>query len=199
MIEIELKRIADSLEKLVGILGNPQKVSGDAQPAVVRVPNATAKNSTAEAPSDTAAAQAAASPAVLAGEVKTMRSRADIKLALDNLGVSYNDRLRTENLEALLIEAEKNGGAVKPADVQADFFGDTPPATAPKAAAKVYTVPEAIEIGKRLAAKFGPDKTLTIIGSYQCTKISEIAEKGQLQDFVTKVLAKEKEYETVKK
>lgn len=206
MLEVELKRIADSLEKLVGILGNPQKVSGDAQPVVVRVPAPTKENSTASAPAQTAEA------AAVTGEVKTARSRADIKQALDNLGISYNDRLRTENLEAMLIEAEKNGGSAKPvvtpamtaapvpSDVQADFFGDqAPAAAAAKPATKEYTVAEGIELAKRLAAKFGPDKTVSIINSYGAVNVTQIAEKGKLQEFCAAVLKKEKDYESNKK
>lgn len=213
MIEVELKRIADALEKLVVLIGNPMRTVPAAAPAAA----GNNRRETEELNTKTEPA-----PAVT-GEVKTVRSRADIKQALDNLGISYNDRLRTENLEAMLIEAEKNGGSAKPAvaagqpaaaaepaakapakaaapvpaDVQSDFFGDSAPAPA-KPAAKVYTVNEGIELAKRLAAKFGPDKAVSIIQSYGAQTVTQIAEKGKLQEFCAEVLKKEKDYEAKK-
>lgn len=207
MIEVEVKRIADALEKLVVLIGNPMRT-------VVALPENTGSRTAAPA------ADAAPEKPAVTGEVKTVRSRADIKQALDNLGISYNDRLRTENLEAMLIEAEKNGGTAKPAitttpaaaaadkapvkaaapvpaDVQADFFGDTAPAPA-KPAAKAFTVNEGIELAKRLAAKFGPDKAVSIIQSYGAQTVTQIAEKGKLQEFCAEVLKKEKDYEAKK-
>lgn len=159
-------------------------------------------------------------------------TRAEIKLKLENLGIPFNDRLRTENLELLLSGAEK-GGNVLPAATEAkeplseaqkleekqhapndpthapdasnivfnrekaetDFFGEPVTGGAGEPAAKLYTIAEAVEIAKRLAAKFGPDKTVAIIQSYGVANITMINEKGKLQDFVAKVLKREKEYE----
>lgn len=204
MIEIELKRIADALEKLVIYMANPMQ----------KIPNLAIKGPSpadAVALSDQAAREAEhqTQAAGIAGEVKTMRSRADIKQELDNLGIAYNDRLRTENLEKLLEDTKASAGkpaaaptaevtkAPVPADVQADFFGDTK--AAPAAPAKVlYTIEQGIDFAKRLAAKFGPDKTVSIIQSYGAATVSQIAEKGKLQEFCAEILKKEKDYEAKK-
>lgn len=130
-------------------------------------------------------------------------SRQEIKDRLTELGVEFNDRLGTKNLLKLLEKTEHPGkdAPVKEPEPQTsdDPFGDGA-AAAPepaKPAAKQYTVQEAIDIAKRLAAKFGPDKSVAIIQSYESKTISEIDAKGKLQEFVEKVIAKEKELEAV--
>lgn len=177
MIELELKRIADALEKIV--------------PCLVKL-NVTAGPETSSADISVTLPPKPETEAMIPGEVKTLRSRQEIKQELDNLGIEYNDKLRTDSLEKILDKAKEERAAK-------DLF-DTPVAPAAPAAPvekkKEYTVPEAIEIAKRLASKFGADKTVSIITSYSCQTISQIAEKGQLQDFVAKVIAKEKEYES---
>jgi hypothetical protein len=204
MIEIELKRIADALEKLVES-GGPKIVLQDRTTIVA--PTAAAalgKQAAAEAEHQEGAMQ-------IAGEVKTTRSRADIKQELDDLGIAYNDRLRTENLEKLLEDVKTAAGkpasaapaAVKapvPADVQSDFFGNEAPAPAAPKKVEVlpYTIEQGIDFAKRLAAKFGPDKTVSIIQSYGAGTVTQIAEKGKLQEFCMEVLKKEKDYEAKK-
>lgn len=210
MIEIELKRIADALEKLVTHMANPMLktpnlvIKGDSPASVAGLVEQAARE-----------AERQAQAAVIAGEVKSGRSRADIKQELDDLGIAYNDRLRTENLEKLLEDVKVSAGkppaatttataavvkAPVPADVQADFFGDTK--TVPASPAKIevlpYTIEQGIDFAKRLAAKFGPDKTVSIIQSYGAATVSQIAEKGKLQEFCAEILKKEKDYEAKK-
>ena len=212
-IEQSLERIAIALEKITGVKPD------DLKPTPAATQTATQAQIAAAAPQQQSNAELAQDAG--GAPVTTKRSRAEIKEKLDQLGIQYNDRLRTENLEKILEDAEaaKNGGTVKAAAAPAaddpfnekkqpaaapvkkekatDVFGEElPPAQQPKE--KVYTVQEGIDIAKRLAAKFGADKTVAIIQSYECQNITQINEKGKLQDFVSKVLAKEKEYEAKK-
>ena len=218
-IEQDLKRIADALEKIAGIPAGVLNAAPEKTAAEVKAAAPAAAAPKLQASAAELAQDAGGSP------VTTKRSRQEIKEKLDQMGIQYNDRLRTENLEKILEDAEaaKNGGTVKaaaqaPAPVQQDdpFNEKKQPAAAPAKAEKatdvfgealpenqqpkqkVYTVQEAIDIAKRLAAKFGADKTVAIIQSYECQNITQIDGKGKLQDFVTKVLAKEKEYEAKK-
>jgi hypothetical protein len=86
--------------------------------------------------------------------------------------------------------------AAPAAPVAAKLSGKVPAAAVAAAPAKVkYTVEQAIEFAKRLAAKFGPDKSVAIINSYGCKNVTEINAAGKLQDFVAKILAKEREHE----
>lgn len=200
MIEQTLERIAAALEKIAGI---------DPPVLLKQIPAATMTATEVRARQEETAPTA---EETTAGVVTTKRSRQEIKEKLDNMGIQYNDRLRTENLEKILEDAEKKGPVpitdMPPAKDWAkaegpaadDPFGEKPKAAAPAQApvvekVKEYTVEEAIVIAKRLAAKFGADKTVPIINSYGVTKISDIHAKGKLQEFVAKVLEKEKEYE----
>lgn len=135
-------------------------------------------------------------------------SRAEIREKLDSLGVQYNDRLRTDTLAKILeqeIAKQVKDGTVKltaadgktdKAEEVKDLFGMPVQAEiVPKTPEKIYTLEEAIDLAKRLAAKFGPQKSVDIIKDFQCDKISEIEAKGKLQEFAAKILEKEKEYE----
>lgn len=202
MIEQELNRIANALEKIEGHLAKTVALTAELS---IKPTAAAAPVKAAPVAPEKPAAAALEVPQGEGSPVTTKRSRQEIKEKLDHLGIQYNDRLRTENLEKLLEDAEK--GTVKAAPAAAvaddpfapqqenkDVFGTELPAEK-KQPEKVYTVNEAIEIAKRLAAKFGADKTVPIINSFGCANVSEIDKKGKLQDFVKKVLEKEKEYE----
>lgn len=186
MIEELLERIAVALEENNRLLID--FANADKQPA-------------AKIPTEKPAEEK--KPAEATGKM----SRQEIKAELDRLNIQYNDRLRTENLEKLLEDAK--GQQAKPApEKPADPFPAAPAATAqpdflngdaaPKQKETVYTKEQAVEFAKRLAAKFGADKTVGIIQEFGAQNISQIDEKGQLQQFVEKILAKEKEYEAKK-
>lgn len=209
-IEENIKRIADSLEKLAGYQERSLAIlegieaRKSAQPVVTLVPVPPAP-------------PAEAKTVPLEKSPKDM-NREELKAELTRMGVAYNERARQETLlELLLVEIGKASATAAPIAVNAAELISAPakprPAGVPSLAdeppvkketvlpskgtdtQKLYTGEEARALLREFAAKWGAADAIAILNKFGCADVTTAEKKKVLNEFCTEVLKQKAERE----